>query len=119
MNHRLWPMAIRERLGDGPSAALADVFEEHENTVLKIVTERFERRLGEECAKLRAELGEARTELHTELGAVRAELREQCGSLRADFRVELAAVRADFIKWSFLFWIGQAATIAGLFIALR
>ena len=101
-------MAIRERLGDGPSAALADVFEEHENTVLKIVTERFERRLGEECGKLRAELGE-----------VRAELREQCGILRADFRVELAGVRADFIKWSFLFWIGQAATIAALFIALR
>ena len=85
----------------------------------QVIPERFERRLGEECGKLRAELGEVRTELHTELGAVRAELREQCGILRADFRVEMAGVRADFIKWSFLFWIGQAATIAGLFIALR
>ena len=65
------------------------------------MTERFERRLAEEFAKLRLEIAELRAEL------------------RADFRVELAGVRADFIKWSFLFWIGQVATIAALFVALR
>ena len=80
--------------------------------MLNVVTERFERRLSEECGKLRAEIGELRTEL-------RAEMREQSAGLRADFRVGLANARADFIKWAFLFWVGQAATIAGLFIALR
>lgn len=79
---------------------------------MNVVIERFERRFSEECGKLRAEIGELRTEL-------RAEMREQSAGLRADFRVGLADMRADFIKWSFLFWVGQAATVAGLLIALR
>jgi hypothetical protein len=62
-----------------------------------VVTERFEYRLTEECGKLRSEMVQ----------------------LRADLRVDIANARADFIKWSFLFWIGQAATVAGLLIALR
>ena len=92
---------LRDRLGERGNAALADVLEERDQVVMSLVTERFERRLSEECGKLRSEM-------HA-LGA----------ELRADFRIGLADQRADFIKWSFLFWIGQAATVAGLFIALR
>jgi len=112
VGNRQWPLVLRARLGDDGVAALADVFEERDHAVLNLASERFERRLSEECAKLRAEISDLRIEL-------RAELREQCAVLRADFRVGLADVRADFIKWSFLFWVGQAATIAGLLIALR
>lgn len=104
MGYRQWPPALRGRLGDDGVAALAEVFEERDHALLNLSTDRFERRLSEECAKLRAEIGELRTEL-----------REQCAALR----VEIAGVRADFIKWSFLFWAGQAATIAGLLVALR
>jgi hypothetical protein len=64
---------------------------------MSVVAERFERRLTEECATLRSEMVQ----------------------LRADLRVDIANARADFIKWSFLFWIGQAATVAGLLVALR
>ena len=46
-------------------------------------------------------------------------LRSEMVQLRSDLRVDIANARADFIKWSFLFWIGQAATVAGLLIALR
>ena len=112
MEYRQWPWALRERLGDSAAAALTDVFQVRDQALLIVVTEGFERRLSEECGKLRAEFGELRTEL-------RAEMREQSAGLRADFRVGLANARADFIKWAFLFWVGQAATIAGLFIALR
>lgn len=90
-------MALRERLGINGSAALAAVIEEHDEVLMKVVTERFERRLSEECGSLRSEI--------TQLGA--------------NLRVEIANARADFIKWSFLFWIGQAATVAGLLVALR
>ena len=96
VDYRKWP-ALRERLGDSGSAALVDVFEERDEVLMSVVAERFERRLTEECAKLRS-------------GTVR---------LRADLRVDIANARADFIKWSFVFWIGQAATVAGLLIALR
>ena len=97
MGYRQWPLALRQRLGDDGVAALADVFEERDHALLNLATERFERRLSEECADLRTEV------------------REQCASIR----VEIAGVRADFIKWSFLFWAGQAVTIAGLLVALR
>ena len=112
MGYRQWPLALRERLGDGATAALAEVFEERDNAVLNLATERFERRLSEECGKLRAEISELRNEL-------RADLREQSAVLRSDFRVGLADMRSDFIKWSFLFWVGQATAVAGLLIALR
>ncbi len=97
VDYQHWPVALRARLGDSGSAALADVFEERDQVLLSIATERFERRLSEECAKLRSEMVQ----------------------LRAELRVDIANARADFIKWSFLFWIGQAATVAGLFVALR
>jgi hypothetical protein len=97
VDYRKWPNALRERLGDSGSAALLDVLDERDEVLMSIVTERFERRLTEECAKLRSEMVQ----------------------LRADLRVDIANARADFIKWSFLFWIGQAATVAGLLIALR
>ena len=32
----------------------------------------------------------------------------------AKLRVELAGFRAEILKWSFLFWIGQVAAVAGL-----
>lgn len=75
----------------------AVVFKERDEILMSFVTERFERRLTEECAKLRSEMVQ----------------------LRADLRVDIANARADFIKWSFLFWIGQAATVAGLLVALN
>lgn len=96
MEYRQWPFALRERLGENGSAGLAGVLNERDDDLMTVVTERFEHRLTEECAKLRSEM------VH----------------LRADLRVDIANARADFVKWSFLFWIGQAATVAGLLIAL-
>jgi hypothetical protein len=109
VDHRQWPVELRQRLGDAGSVALADVLDERDHVLTSMVTDRFERRLTEECGKLRAE--------------VRAEIATLHAELRADFRIGLADVRADFIKWSFLFWIGQAVTVvgtvAGLLVAFR
>jgi hypothetical protein len=64
--------------------------------VLNIAAERFERRLAEEIARLRVDLTR---EMHEGFIAVRQQLSDQ---------------RAELLKWSFLFWIGQIASIAGL-----
>lgn len=105
MDHRQWPVELRQRLGDAGSVALADVLDDRDHVLTSIVTERFEHRLTEECGKLSAEMTILRAEL------------------RADFRIGLADVRADFIKWSFIFWIGQVVTVvgtvAGLLVAFR
>jgi hypothetical protein len=96
VDYRQWPVALRARLGDNGSAALAGMLEERDDASMTVVTERFEHRVTEECAKLRSNMVQ----------------------LRADLRVDIANARADFIKWSFLFWIGQVAAVAGLLIAL-
>jgi hypothetical protein len=35
-------------------------------------------------------------------------------TLRADVARDLSEVRSELLKWSFLFWAGQVAAMAGL-----
>lgn len=60
--------------------------------MLTFVEERFARRLAEEMGSLRIEMA----------------------GFRNDIVRELATTRTEILKWSFLFWIGQVAAIAGL-----
>jgi hypothetical protein len=71
--------------------------------LLSAEAERFERRLTEQVSALRLEL-------HDGLGAVRQEFRQEFATIRH----EMANLKADILKWSFLFWIGQVATMAAL-----
>jgi len=71
--------------------------------MLSAEAERFERRLTEEISSLRAEM-------YRELHALRLELHDGLAAVRQ----EMATMRSDILKWSFLFWVGQVATIAAL-----
>jgi hypothetical protein len=64
--------------------------------VLNVAADRFERRVTEEISVLRVELREA---LHEGLASVRQ---------------EIATTRVEGLRWSFAFWIGQVAALAGL-----
>ena len=90
------PVALRERLGPDATASLLEVLDESQtcwsDEVLTAYMERLERRLSEEVSSLRVEL-------HNSLGAVRQ---------------EVAIGRVEHLKWSFAFWIGQLAAMAGL-----
>lgn len=61
------PTALTMRLGHEGARELTDVLEAAHDTwsqqVLTVVTERFERRLIDECAKLRVEMAKDRFEL--------------------------------------------------------
>jgi hypothetical protein len=87
-------------LGDTATLGLLELLESERHTwsehVLSVATDRFERRLTEEMSGLRAELREA---LHDGLTSVRA---------------EIATTRVELLKWSFAFWVGQVAVMAGL-----
>ncbi|MDP2318286.1 MAG: hypothetical protein Q8O42_02960 [Acidobacteriota bacterium] len=89
------------------SAAVIDMTN-HDNDVVVIVTERFERRLAEENGKLRVEMA-------TEFGKVRAEMATGFGSLRA----EMSDRNAELLKWGLVFGITQTAAIAGVVALLR
>ena len=48
--------------------------------------------------------------LTDEVSAVRVELAKGLASIRE----EMAGMRVDVVRWSFAFWIGEVAVIAGL-----
>ena len=47
-----------------------------------------------------------------------AKLEQRIAELRAELRGALADQRAELIKWMFVFWAGNVATLGGLMFAL-
>jgi hypothetical protein len=90
--------------------------------VLNAVTDRFERRLAEECGTLRNEIGELRvhtvtqgTELRLEVARLRLDMTEQFGAVRLDSETK----HRELLKWALVFWVGQAASVAAIVSALN
>ena len=81
--------ALRERLGHDATIGLLELVEadhtQRDDRVLSVAVDRFERRLAHEL-----------------------------GDLRVALVREIHDARSDTIKWSFIFWVGQLAAIAGL-----
>jgi len=94
------PGALQERLGDDGAEALVTLFEsareEWTEDVLTTTIDRFERRLT------------------TEISLLRVDVTREVSALRQDFTRAISDTRVDELKWSFLFWVGQVAAMAGL-----
>lgn len=69
-----------------------------------ITVARFERRLGEECGRLRLELA-----------ALRQEVVEGFGTLRA----EMADRNAEQLKWLLVFFVAQTGALGALLALIR
>ena len=91
------PTPLAERLGPEGTNGLLEILERtRDESVAAAMTagaDRFARRLVETSSALRLEM-------HDGFAAVRH---------------EIAMRHADQLKWSFLFWVGQVAVVAGLF----
>ena len=88
-----------------------------DHSMLNAEAERFERRLIEEISGVRTELHARVSELGADVLGVKLELHDGLAAVRhemATLRADMAATRADTLKWSFLFWVGQVATVAAL-----
>ena len=94
------PATVRAKLGDDATFGLIELLDSERRDwseqVLLTATDRFERRLTHEVSLLRQDFS---TALHEGLSAVRN---------------ELATTRVEILRWSFVFWIGQVATVAAL-----
>ncbi len=88
MDTLIVPGPLRSKLGDSAWEGLSEMF----SLYRQIADDRFERRLTEEIGSLRLEMYQG----------------------FAGLRQEMATVRVELLKWSFLFWAGQLAAIAGL-----
>lgn len=89
------PVALHARLGPEATGGLLQLLDrshrQAREDVITACTERFERRLVEEVSGLRVQI--------VQVGA----------KLSGD----IAAGRVEFIKWSFLFWVGQLLAVIG------
>ena len=95
--------ALQEKLGDEATEEfvqlLNQALSDQKQEIIEFVAERFERRLSEEIASLRAEMHE--------MGA----------SIRAEMHERISSAKAELIKWMFIFWVGQVVTIVGILLA--
>ena len=82
------PASIRRKLGDEAAEGLVEMF----GLYHQLTSERFERRLAEEVSGLRLEM-------HQGFAAIRQ---------------EISLGHVAWLRWSFVFWIGQVAALAGL-----
>jgi hypothetical protein len=101
------PQPLRRQLGEDATVGLLDTLEESRKEwtadVTALVAERFERRLVEEASKVRVDMAEG-------LGVVRRDMADGFGAVRR----EMADQRVEFVRWAFLFWVGQFFAVAGL-----
>lgn len=82
---------------------------EHEQ-LLATATDRFERRLTEEVATLR----DGDSAIRLEIARLRVDMTEQFAAAR----IHSEARHHELLKWSLVFWVGQAAAVAGIVTAL-
>jgi hypothetical protein len=73
---------------------------DHDEHVLQIATERFERRLAEECGKLHVQIAN----VHTAISALRGETIDR---------------NHDLLKWALLFWATGIAAVAAVIALFR
>lgn len=71
----------------------------HDDDLIPLVTERFERRLGEECGRLRLDMteqfGKVRADMATEIGTLRTDMATESARLRTDMATENGKLRAE------------------------
>jgi hypothetical protein len=115
--------AVMERRG---AHAALNVMDAHDHELLERATDRFERRLSEECGALRVETAALRADMNKELGELRADMNRELGDLGArmskgfgDLRADMIERNAELIKWNAAFWVAQLAAMAGLLVLIR
>jgi hypothetical protein len=92
------PRPLREKLGDEASEALVQLLNEAglktRDNVIELASERFERRLAEELAKIRTEMAEMKATLRTEMAEMGAALRTEMGEMKTELRTEMGGMEA-------------------------
>ena len=71
-------------------------------------------KVGEKEAKILVEYIEAKVEKKYEEKKDVLATKEDVANLRAAIKEDIANLRADIIKWMFLFWIGQLASLLAI-----
>ena len=106
-------------LGEDVANELVDWFNAVDLTYRTDLRELNELNFARFDAKLEQRLADLRATLLQEIAELRADLRTEIAGLRLEFRTELQQVRTELLRWMFGFWVTTLIGIAGLLIALR
>jgi len=134
------PKILREKLSEEGAEAIVDVLNKSDGRVkedvIALVEEKFEKRLVETkeelkgvitelLAQLKEDIAYTRAESKEDSMQVQSELRDYIAHVRSEFKEDIAHVRAEIsrseariIKWMFIFWVGQFASIVGVITAI-
>ena len=107
-------LRLRDRLGPEASQELSDTFEEAQNDMLTISTERVDARLAFVGSDLRSELYRTQSELRQDIARMDAGIRIALSDGLSKIRTDMTEIRVDVVRWSFIFWVGQFAAMAAL-----
>jgi hypothetical protein len=114
MARRIPGPALKERLGDAGAFELRDMLEaerrEWREEFMTAIVERFDRRLAEEVGGLRRDVVEGHA-------MVRREIAQSAAETQVELRQLLTVMgnhRVEYLRWSFLFWVGQFFAILTL-----
>ena len=111
---------LKPRLGEEEARSLLEFIEStvEQRAVTKADLQQAIASLREEMRQLegalREEIRQGDASLREEIRQIDASLREEIHTLRG----EMYKMRADLIKWSFAFWVGNVAVLAGIMFAL-
>ncbi len=86
---------------------------EHEQ-LLATASDRFERPLSEEIGAVRVTMVEQNSVTRQEIAQLRVDMTEQFAAAR----IHSEARHHELLKWALVFWVGQAAAVAGIVTAL-
>jgi hypothetical protein len=107
-------LRLRDKLGPEASQDLSHAFEEVQNDMLTITTERFEGRLIAVAAELRSEIHQTQSDLRQEMARMDSGIRIALTDGLTQIRTDLSEGRVEVIRWSFFFWVGQFAATSAL-----
>ena len=107
-------LRLRDKLGSEASQDLSNAFQEVQNDMLTLTTDRFDGRLIAVGSELRSEIYQTQSELRQEMARMDAGIRVALTEGLSKIRTEMSEMRVDVIRWSFVFWIGQFAATAAL-----
>lgn len=101
------PKILREKLSDEGAEALVELLDKtgtrSEESMLDRAEDKFENRVAQLEVKLEKRFAELETKFEKRF---------------AQLEVKIAESRADIIRWMFIFWIGQFASIVGVLTAI-
>ena len=107
-------LRLGDKLGSEASQDLSHGFQEVQNDMLTLTTDRLDGRLIAVGSELRSEIYQTQSELRQEMARMDAGIRVALTEGLSKIRTEMSEMRVDVIRWSFVFWIGQFAATAAL-----